>query len=104
MDLYTIFFFVHDGHYCRTLDPIDKYSNAVLFLEMVKLIKDKMYIDSFMIVTYQGFQYFSSLPVLHYLQVVLFIRMIIILIQHSLKSGGTKDHFRQVKVPGTASY
>jgi hypothetical protein len=26
------------------------------------------------------------------------------LIQHSLKSGGTKDHFRQVKVPGTAPY
>ena len=26
------------------------------------------------------------------------------LIQHSLKSGGTKDHFRWVKVPGTAPY
>jgi len=26
------------------------------------------------------------------------------LIQHSLKSRGTKDHFRQVKVPGTAPY
>jgi hypothetical protein len=25
-------------------------------------------------------------------------------IQHSLKSGGTKDHFRQVKVSGTAPY
>jgi hypothetical protein len=24
------------------------------------------------------------------------------LIQHHLKSGGTKDHFRRVKVPGTA--
>jgi hypothetical protein len=24
------------------------------------------------------------------------------LIQHTLKSGGTKDHFRQLKVPGTA--
>jgi hypothetical protein len=24
------------------------------------------------------------------------------LIQHSSKSGGIKDHFRQVKVPGTA--
>ena len=24
------------------------------------------------------------------------------LIQHSLKSGGAKDHFRQIKVPGTA--
>jgi hypothetical protein len=26
------------------------------------------------------------------------------LIQHSLKSGGTKDHLRWVKVPGTAHY
>ena len=26
------------------------------------------------------------------------------LIQQTLKSGGTKDHFRQVKVPGTAFY
>jgi hypothetical protein len=26
------------------------------------------------------------------------------IIQHSLKSGGTKDHFRRVKVPGTTSY
>ena len=26
------------------------------------------------------------------------------LIQHSLKSGGTKDHFRWVKVPGTDPY
>jgi hypothetical protein len=26
------------------------------------------------------------------------------LTQHSLKSGGTKDHFRQVKVPCTAPY
>ena len=26
------------------------------------------------------------------------------LIQHSLKSGGTKDHFRQVKIPGTTPY
>jgi hypothetical protein len=25
-------------------------------------------------------------------------------IQHSLKSGGTKDHFRRVKVHGTVSY
>ena len=25
-------------------------------------------------------------------------------IQHSLKSGGTKDHFKRVKVPGTAPY
>jgi hypothetical protein len=26
------------------------------------------------------------------------------LIQYTLKSGGTKDHFRQVKVPSTAPY
>jgi len=26
------------------------------------------------------------------------------LIQHSVKSGGTKDHFRWVKVPGTTPY
>ena len=26
------------------------------------------------------------------------------LIQHSLRSGGTKDHFRQIKVPGTTTY
>jgi hypothetical protein len=26
------------------------------------------------------------------------------LIQHYLKSGGTKDHFRRIKVPGTAPY
>jgi len=25
-------------------------------------------------------------------------------IQHSLKSGDTKDHFRRVKVPGTTPY
>jgi hypothetical protein len=24
--------------------------------------------------------------------------------EHSLKSGGTEDHFRRVKVPGTATY
>ena len=28
----------------------------------------------------------------------------LIRVQHLLKSGGTKDHFRWVKVPGTASY
>ena len=57
---------------------------------------------------YYGFQYFSSLPVFHYLQAVLFIKnwnnFHEYLIQHSLKSGGTKDHFRQVNVPGTAPY
>ena len=53
----------------------------------------------------QGFKYFSRLPVLHYLQVVLFfINFHEYLIQHSLKSGGTKDNFRQVKVPDTAPY
>jgi hypothetical protein len=26
------------------------------------------------------------------------------LIQHSLKLGGTKDHFKRVKIPGTAHY
>jgi len=26
------------------------------------------------------------------------------ILYNSLKSGGTKDHFRQVKVPGTAPY
>jgi hypothetical protein len=26
------------------------------------------------------------------------------LTQHSLKSGGTKDHFKWIKVPGTAPY
>ena len=46
-------------YYSRTLDPIDKYSNV--FLEMVKLIKDKMYIDSFMIVTYKTGFFFMLL-------------------------------------------
>ena len=52
-----------------------------------------------------GFQYFSSLPVLCN---VLFHQNLKnlheYLIQHSLKSGGTKDHLRWVKVPGTAPY
>ena len=57
----------------------------------------------------QGFQYFSSLPVLHYVQVILFFLLNLnnfleYLIQQSSKSGGTKDHFRQVKVPGAAPY
>jgi len=56
----------------------------------------------------QGFQYFSSLPVLHYLQAVLFYQNLKkfhkYLIQHSLKSGGTKDHFRWIKIPGTVPY
>ena len=56
----------------------------------------------------QGLLNFSSVPVVHYLQVVLFIKIWTIFMnilynnsQHSLKSGGTKDHFRWVKVPGT---
>ena len=55
------------------------------------------------------FNIISSLPVLHYFQLVLFIKkkknlkyFHEYLIQHSLKSGGTKDHFRWVKVSGTA--
>ena len=55
----------------------------------------------------QGFQYVSSLPVLHYLQGVLlskFEHFHEYLIQHSLKSGGTKYTFRWVKIPGTAPY
>jgi hypothetical protein len=42
----------------------------------------------------QVFQYISSLPVLHYLQVVLFIKIWTNENEHSLKSGGTKIHFR----------
>ena len=53
----------------------------------------------------QGFQYFSSLPVLHYLQMVLVFFNLNnfneYLVQHSLKSGGTKDDIRWVKVHGT---
>ena len=56
----------------------------------------------------QGLQYFSSVPVLHYLQTILFIEIENnfheYLIQHSLKSGISKDHFRWVKVPDTAPY
>ena len=54
---------------------------------------------------YQVFQYFSSLPVLHKLQEVPFFFKLNnfneYFIQHSLKPGGTKDHFRQVEVSGT---
>jgi hypothetical protein len=60
---------------------------------------------------YQGFKYFSILPILHYLQVVHKCTSYYnlnnfheYLIQHSLKSGGNKDQFRQVKVHGTAHY
>ena len=57
-----------------------------------------------LVCAYQGVQYFTSLPVLLYLQAVFFYQNLNnfyeYLIQHSLKSGGTKDHFRWVKVPG----
>jgi hypothetical protein len=57
----------------------------------------------------QGFQYFSSPPVLHYLQAILFFLLILnnfleYLIQRSLKSGGIKDHFKWVKVHVATSY
>ena len=58
----------------------------------------------------QGFQYFSSVPVLHYLQRVLCIKIwtffmnILYNVQHSLKSGSTQYHFKQEKVPGTAPF
>jgi len=58
--------------------------------------------------THTGFQYFSLVLVIHYLQVVLYIKNLNTfheyLIQHSLKSGGTKYHVRWVKVPGTTPY
>ena len=64
----------------------------------------KVQVDTVQILDTQGFQYFSSLSVLHYLHAVLFYSNLNnfyeYLIQHSLKSGGTKDHFRQLKVPG----
>jgi hypothetical protein len=56
----------------------------------------------------QGFQYFSLVPVLHSLQVVLFLLKIWTLfmniLYNTLKWGGTNDHFRQVKLPGTIPY
>jgi hypothetical protein len=60
------------------------------------------------VVVSQGFQYFAIVPVLHYLQAVHFIKNLKAfheyLIQHSLKSGGTKDHCGRVKVPGSVPY
>ena len=58
---------------------------------------------------FTDFQSFSSLPVFHYLQVVFFFPLKLnnfheYLIQHSLKSEGTKDYFRRVNVPGTDPY
>ena len=75
---------------------------SVLFL--VYEIKN----ESYTTIT-QCFQYFSSLPVLHYLVGTFFLskfekKIHEYLLQHSLKSGGTKDHFRRVKVPDTTSY
>ena len=56
----------------------------------------------------QGFQYLSSVPVLHYLQVVLRNKIWtfswISYTEYSFKSGGTKYHFKRVKIPGTAPY
>jgi len=55
----------------------------------------------------QGFQYFSSLPVFHYLQAGFYLNFNNFheyRIQHSLKSGGIKVNFRRVKVPGTTPY
>ena len=49
-------------------------------------------------------QKLTQVPVLHYLQVVLLIKIWTIfmnILYNSLKSGGTKDQFRWVKVPGT---
>ena len=60
-----------------------------------------------MLTVVHAFQYFSSVPVLHYLQVVLFIRIWTISWRsytYSLKSGGTKAHFRRVKGPVNAPY
>jgi len=63
----------------------------------------------FMILS-QGFQYFPSVPVLHYLQAVLLKQKLNncheYFVQYSLKSGGTKYNFifNQVKVPGTILY
>jgi hypothetical protein len=51
------------------------------------------WIDIYQQISYQDFQYFSSLPVLHYLQVVLFIKIGTIfmnILYNSLKSGDTK--------------
>ena len=51
------------------------------------------------VITIAGLSIFSSVPVLYYLN-----NFHEYLVQHSLKSGGTKDHFRRVKIPGTAPY
>ena len=55
----------------------------------------------------RAFNIFSNVPILHYLQAVLFIKIWTIfmnILYNSLKSVGTKDHFRQIKVPGTVPY
>jgi hypothetical protein len=54
------------------------------------------------VLTIQGIQYFSSVPVLHYLQSVLFFLNLNILheylVQYSLKLGCTNYYFKWVKV------
>ena len=49
-----------------------------------------------------GFQYFSNLPVLHYL--IKIGNIFLNILYNTIKSGGTKDHFRWVNVPGTTRY
>jgi hypothetical protein len=71
---------------------------------MGNLIKMKIINAAMSLCLSQGFQYFSTVPVLHYLQAVLFIKILTIFMNFlykSLKSGGTKDYFRWVKVCGT---
>ena len=59
-------------------------------------------------ISIQDIQYFSSVPVLHSLQVVLFLKFLNVfheyLKQQSLKLWGTNYHFKWVKVPGTTPY
>ena len=50
---------------------------------------------------FQVYQYFTIYRRYFYQNLNNFLEY---LIQHSLKSGSTKDHFRQVKLPGTTSY
>jgi hypothetical protein len=74
-----------------------------IFLEMKHFVK-KICLDKNKL---QDLQYFSSIPVIHYLQAVLLIKIWTIfmsILYNTLKSGGTKDHFRRMKVSGTAPY
>jgi len=58
----------------------------------------------------QGFPYFLVYQyfTINYKRYIFFIKCEQLfneyLIQHSLKSGGTEDHFRQVKIPGIDPY